>query len=68
MFPAMKTDNVALQLSEKCMAKRGVRQGKNKILMSFKQNRRLPSSKSLKMTSLASSRLPLSANLTEYRP
>jgi hypothetical protein len=23
MFPAMKTDNVALQLSVKCMAKRG---------------------------------------------
>jgi hypothetical protein len=68
MFPAMKTDNVALQLSEKCMAKRGIRQGKIQTLMSFKQNRRIPSSKSLKMLTFASSRLPISANLTEYRP
>jgi hypothetical protein len=32
MFPSMKTDNVALQLSGKRMAKFGVRQGKFTLL------------------------------------
>ena len=51
----MKTDNAALQLSEKCMAKGGIRQEKTQTLMGFKQNRRLPSSKLLKCASFASS-------------
>lgn len=38
MFWRMKTDNVALQLSEKRMAKAADRQGKIQTLMGFKQN------------------------------
>ena len=38
MFWRMKTDNVALQLSEKRMAKAAGRQGKIQTLMGFKQN------------------------------
>src|SRR6476469_3099792 len=38
MFWRMKTDNVALQLSEKRMTKTGMRQGKIQTLMGFKQN------------------------------
>lgn len=38
MFWRMKTDNVALQLSEKRMAKTAGRQGKIQTLMGFKQN------------------------------
>jgi hypothetical protein len=38
MFPAMKTDNVAPQLSVNRMAKKGFRQGKIQTLMGFEQN------------------------------
>jgi len=55
----MKTDNVALQLSGKCMSKKGLWQGKTQTLMGFKQNRRLSSSKSRKTASFSSStRIP----------
>src|SRR5262245_54336393 len=59
MFPAMKTDNVALQLSEKCMTKKSLWQGKIQNLIGFKQNRRLSSSEFLKTAFLSSnSRIP----------
>jgi len=51
----MKTDNVAVQLIGKCMTKGGIRQEKIKTLMGFKQNRRLVSSRFLKMAYFSSS-------------
>jgi len=55
MFPAMKTDNVALQLSRKCMAKKGVMQGKIRTLMVFRAKYRVLSLNSLKTASFAAS-------------
>src|SRR5262245_39478326 len=54
MFPAMKTDNVALQLFLKCITNRGIRQGKIQISMGLQQNNELPCSTPAKTRSLAS--------------
>jgi molybdate transport system substrate-binding protein len=53
MFWRMKTDNVALQLSEKRMAKAADRQGKIQTLMGFKQNMILLVGDSVENASLA---------------
>jgi molybdate transport system substrate-binding protein len=53
MFWRMKTDNVALQLSEKRMTKTSIRQGKIQTLMRFKQKMILLVAESVKNASLA---------------
>jgi molybdate transport system substrate-binding protein len=53
MFWRMKTDNVALQLSEKRMTKTGIRQGKIQTLMGFKQNLILLAAEFVENASLA---------------
>jgi hypothetical protein len=68
MFWRMKTDNVALQLSEKRMTKTSIRQGKIQTLMRFKQNMILLAAESVKNASLTRILVPPTANLTEYRP
>jgi hypothetical protein len=41
MFPLMKTDNVAMQLSEKCMAKSGLYKGKIQFSVDLRELSRL---------------------------
>jgi hypothetical protein len=68
MFPRMKTDNVALQLSEKCMTRMAVWQGKIQVLMDFTQLRTFSPDDFTIDASLASNHTSASANLMEYRP
>ena len=68
MFPRMKTDNVALQLSGKRMTRMAVWQGKIQILMDLTQLRTFSADEFLIDASFASNHTSASANLMEYRP
>src|SRR5215831_5413793 len=68
MFRAMKTDNVALQLSVKCMTKEACRQENIQTLMGFDQNSGLPFEKFSKNASFASSFGPITCKSNRVLP
>ncbi len=64
----MKTDNVALQLSQKRMTRTAVWQGKIQTLMDFVQLRKFSAENIAQYTSFLSNQATASANTMEYRP
>jgi hypothetical protein len=68
MFPSMKTDNVALQLSGKRIAKFGVWQGKIQTFVDFARIHARLAKEAGNQPSFLSDPATESTNLTEYRP